>query len=253
MQRVAVRLGGLGEQCPVDVEQQQQHPRAASAHRSNDIPGLQPASKAGDQLGRDLDVVQRDQLDRRVHVAQGHRHQPGGDPGAAGVNGIGVGAGPAAQRLDGELDLLLLGDVVQQVRHLRVKRGPAGDHRPRPQRVLGDRPQLDAGLIGGVGHVDDDGHDRGPGRRRWSARPRRSSPPGPPRVPARRRARLRPAPPVGRPPRPRSSRCGCRARGTPAARWAVPPAPRRSRRRRRSAPARGPRPRPWRRCRCGGP
>ena len=37
-----------------------------------------------------------------------------------------------------------------------MKRRAAGDHRPGPERVLGDRAELDPGLVGREGDVDDD-------------------------------------------------------------------------------------------------
>ena len=104
-----------------------------------------------------------------------------------------------------------------------VQRGSAGDHRSRTERVLGDRPQLDSGLVGGEGHVDDDRQVGIEGKRArpragevvssWATASARTSPGAP-----------RPRPPAARPRRPRSSRCGCPARGRRAGRWASRPA-----------------------------
>ena len=49
-----------------------------------------------------------------------------------------------------------LAGVVEQLEHPGVKHRSARDHRAGAQRVLGDLPELDAGLIGGERQVDDD-------------------------------------------------------------------------------------------------
>ena len=196
-------------QRPVDVEQQQQLP--VSARTTSPAPaGLR---ERRDQPRGGVDVVDRDELDRRVHVAQRNRDEPGRDARAAQVDRVGVGARPAAERLDRERDLL----AARPAR--RAARTPAGAG-SCPRAITGPDPslcsvivaELDPRLVGREGHVDDDRHVRlvregaGPGAGEAS------SPPGRPPSPARRRARRRPRPPGAPPRRRRSSRRDCRAR-----------------------------------------
>ncbi len=79
-----------------------------------------PARAAGerrDQPCRGVDVGERDQLDRRVHVAQRHRDQAGRHARAADVDRVGVGAGALPERLERERDPLALGGLVEQLEH----------------------------------------------------------------------------------------------------------------------------------------
>ena len=50
----------------------------------------------GEQVGGLVDVVERDHLDRAVHVAVGNADQSRRDAGAGELDGVGVGAGAAA-------------------------------------------------------------------------------------------------------------------------------------------------------------
>jgi len=69
---------------------------------------------------------------------------------------------------------VLLGGLVEELGHQRVKRGPARDHRTRAQRRLGHGPQLDPGLVGGEGDIGRRSPGRGPDRRSWCASRRMS-------------------------------------------------------------------------------
>ena len=143
------------QQRPVDVEQEQ---HAGAAQRSNDMPGSSRLANAAISRAAASMSSSRDHLDRRVHVAAAAPTRARWGPAAADVERVRVGPGAAAERLDRERDLLCLGGVVEQLEHPRVKRRPARDHRAGAERVLGDLPELDAGLIGGERHVDDDRH-----------------------------------------------------------------------------------------------
>ena len=194
-----------------------------------------------------LDVVELDHLDRRVHVAQRDRDEPGRDAAARDVDRVGVGArcrAPSAATVNGISSASAAS--MQQLEHARVQRRAARDHRPGAERGACRAPaRLDAGLRRSR-------TSRRPtiamsGRRRSAVvrAPReRRSPPARPRPRRRRRARRRPrrraAPPRAR----RSSRGGCPSSARRRGRWAARPARRRSPRRRRRAPARAPRRRP---------
>ena len=95
---------------------------------------------------------------RRVHVAAGHRYEPGGDARAADVERVGVGARAAAERLQGEVDL----DSPPRIR--TAARTPAGGgpcharSRGRTRACARSTRRARPGLVGGKRHVDDDGH-----------------------------------------------------------------------------------------------
>ena len=100
-----------------------------------------------------------DHLDRRVHVAQRHRDEAGGDARAAEVDRVGVGAGAAAERLDRERDLLVPPPPRAAARRPAggavVPRAITG---PEPSVCLVISPELDPRLVGGERDVDDDRH-----------------------------------------------------------------------------------------------
>ncbi len=73
-----------------------------------------------------MHVVELHELDRRVHVAQGDRHERRRHARAGEVDGVGVGAGGARGGLDGERDLLLGGGVVEQLEQPRVDASSRG-------------------------------------------------------------------------------------------------------------------------------
>ena len=59
--------------------------------------GFDAGDERGEQVGGLVEVLERDHLDRAVHVAIGDAHQPGGDAGAGELDGVGVGPGAAAE------------------------------------------------------------------------------------------------------------------------------------------------------------
>ena len=79
--------------------------------------------------------------------------------------------GRARRGRDGERDALRLGGLVEQLEDDRVQRRAAADHRARPEAVAAELLLLDAGGVGGEGHVDGD-RDVRPQRERGRARAR---------------------------------------------------------------------------------
>src|SRR5436853_775946 len=116
----------------------------------------EPLAEGGEQFHDRLDVAQVDHLDRRVHVSQRDRDEPGGDAGAGDLEDVGVGAGAAAAGADRVLDPLGLGGLDQELEDLRRESGAAADCRAGAERVAADLLLVDAGGVGGVGHIDGD-------------------------------------------------------------------------------------------------
>ncbi len=79
---------------------------AAGTQRANELSRVERQRCGGDQPRAGVHVLELDELDGRVHVADRDRHEPRGDAAAAEVHGVGVGAGRPAGGLDGERDLL---------------------------------------------------------------------------------------------------------------------------------------------------
>ena len=127
---------------------------SSRAQRSNEVPGSSRRANAAIRRAAAVDVGHRHHLDRGVHVPARDRDQPGGDPSAAEVDRVGVGAGPLPQGLERVWNVLGLGRLVQPLEDQRVQGCPAGDDRPRIEWMAGDRPELDPRLIGGEGQVD---------------------------------------------------------------------------------------------------
>src|SRR5207253_7181282 len=65
-------------------------------------PGLEAVRERDDQPHASLDVVERDRLDRRMHVSQRNRDEPRGDARAAQVDRVRVGVRMAGRHLDRE-------------------------------------------------------------------------------------------------------------------------------------------------------
>ena len=123
-------------------------PRLAAATRSRsartdasaaevDV-AVEAGGEGGDQLDGRLEVAEVDHLDRRVHVAQGDRDEPGRDPRAGDLDRVGVGAGAAPAGADRVLDPGLLGGLDQQLEDLRREGRAAADRRARAERVAAD-------------------------------------------------------------------------------------------------------------------
>ena len=93
-----------------------------------------------------------------MHVAQGHRHEAGGDASAGDLDGTGVGAGDAGLGLDLVRQTLGLGRRHEALEHSRVDVGAARDNGTLAADDLSVLRLVDAGIVGGVRHVERDGH-----------------------------------------------------------------------------------------------
>src|SRR6266545_865472 len=81
---------------------------------------LEPPGKGDEQPDGCRDIVEVDGLDRRVHVAQRDRDEPGSYAHPAQVDGVCIGIGVATGDLDRERDPLGLGRLVQELEDPRV-------------------------------------------------------------------------------------------------------------------------------------
>ena len=103
-------------------------------------PGLQGRREGGDQLDRRLDVGQVDHLHRRVHVAQGDRDQPGGDPGARDLDRVRVGPRRAPGCLDAVRGVEPLGGLGREARRSAARASSRGRSPVRSQAGGGRAP-----------------------------------------------------------------------------------------------------------------
>src|SRR5207248_4182536 len=115
--------------------------------------GLQPPQEGDRQPNSRLDVVEVAQLDRRVHVAERDRDEPGRDAGSAQVRRVGVGHRDAAGDLDRVRDPLRLGALDQQLGDARMDDRAAEDRRPAAELVLAVLTRIGAGNVARRGHV----------------------------------------------------------------------------------------------------
>ncbi len=219
VQRLAVRVGGAGRaasrRCRTAAAGDRppgrvRHRRLALERHAR----LQPLGERGDQLGGDLDVGQRDQLHRRVHVAQRHRDERrwGRRPRLTWTASASV---PVARPSDSSVNgmLLLLGGSMQQLDDRRVQRRAAGDHRARsragawsigPSSTPGWSVAKVTSTTIATSGSSANALVRAPAKRRLLL--------GHGQRDDVARARRRRRPPGGPPRRRRSSRSGCRAR-----------------------------------------
>src|SRR6476619_6886523 len=116
--------------------------------------GLEPLREGRDEPHRRLDVVQRDDLARRVDVARRERDQPGRDPGAARVRRVHVRVRVAGRDIDGVGDPLRLGRLDEQLEDLRVDRRATVDDRAAAELGLAVDLRVAVGDVGGAGDVD---------------------------------------------------------------------------------------------------
>ena len=249
-QRVlARRLGAACRRCRTAASSS----AAGHRQRSKLMSGGRRCANAAISARRVLDVVELDHLDRRVHVAQRDRDEPGRDAVARGEDRVGVGAGRARGGRERVRDLLGLGGLDQQLDDRRVERRAALDDRARAEVVRAELRLVDPRRVGRVRDVDG---DREPGRSAVRGRARAAEAGlllRPPRRRSHRRARRPPRPPAA-PPRgdeaaePVVHRARDDAAVAAARSVAVDHRDVADR-----ARARAPRRRPWRRCRCAAP
>src|SRR6478609_3077257 len=143
-------------------------PRRTAATRSSSAPtdawplaaevdvGGEATGEGRDQLDRRLDVAEVDDLHRRVHVAERDRYEAGGDARARDLDRVGIRAGAAPAGGDRVLDAGLLGRLDEQLEDLWREGRAAADHRARAERVAADLLLVDAGCVGAVGDVNGD-------------------------------------------------------------------------------------------------
>jgi hypothetical protein len=120
-----------------------------------------------------VDVLERDHLDRRVHVAQRDRDDAGRDAAARDVHRVGVRARVARRGLDRERDAGLLTRRVQELEDLRVEGGAAAEHGAGAELVRAQLLLLRARRVRGERDVHDDrdvGAERVGGRARAGER-----------------------------------------------------------------------------------
>ena len=141
----------------------------ASPHRAKLVSAVRRCAAAAMSSRRVGDVLELHHLDRRVHVAQRQADAAARDAPAREVHGVHVGAGGARRGLDREGDRLGLGGLVEQLDDARVEVRAALDDRPRAEGVRAELVDVDAGRVGGVRDVDDDGQVRA---QRVGGRPR---------------------------------------------------------------------------------
>ena len=106
--------------------------------------GVELLGESGQQVGGAVDVVQRNHLDRAVHVAVGNADQSRGHAGAADLDGVGVGAG--GFRRGGQLigDLAAVGGLDRAARRpwgsCSVRDGSPGRGRDARRPLPSSRP-----------------------------------------------------------------------------------------------------------------
>src|SRR5438105_2700790 len=114
----------------------------------------QPSREAHDEPDARLDVVERAELARRVHVAERNRDEPGRDAAASDVELVGVGACRARRDLERVWDLLFLRSANEQLVDVAVDHRAALDHRTAAELDLAGKARVSARNVGRPGDID---------------------------------------------------------------------------------------------------
>src|SRR5437588_318975 len=117
--------------------------RSSMASALKQLARAQAFGEGGDKSRGPLDVLERDHLNRRVHVAARNRDEARGNARSADVDDVDVRARPAPQGLHREGHLARLGALIEKLEHLRVEVHAARDDPARVTPVLGDLDQPD--------------------------------------------------------------------------------------------------------------
>jgi hypothetical protein len=121
---------------------------------------LQICAKGGEQARAVVEIFERQQFVRRVHVTQRDGNQTGSHPAARELHRVGIGASAARGRGQLMRNLFRFSRGDQQLKHARVYVRTAEDHRPFANVKIAGPLFLDTRRVGAVRDIKRNAHVR---------------------------------------------------------------------------------------------